>query len=298
MNGVEEAQDPQDEGDDRSSSLSELGERAGHEGIECISHDVSDANDTEAETERLEDSPQKQRNSQNVVLTSANGIHDDRQSPVIVTPLPTLPVNNGQLNRSSLPSIEADVPLDSHSEVDRMEQTSEISSLADSGEENGKALSLPPSSPRKRKRSSLEQDSTSDQDFVAESSMKGTKMFRNISAGTLVETASPSESADEEQELVVDPTTLLEIRSQKSPRSASPKQKYKKGKRKGRKVRNEESATMDENPVTDSPTRDEEQHELSYSNEEEVENGEVGDIAEADNGVKTEEGGKWPTHNS
>lgn len=83
----------QGEGDNRSSSLSDIGERAEHDEAGNGSHDISDANDTEAETERLEDTPQKLRKHQNVVLTSANSIYDDRPSPPLMPTLPELPIN-------------------------------------------------------------------------------------------------------------------------------------------------------------------------------------------------------------
>ena len=65
--GVNDGEKVQAADDDRSSSLSELGDRGG---IEHSSRAASEANDTEAETERLEDSPQKQRKQRNVVLSS------------------------------------------------------------------------------------------------------------------------------------------------------------------------------------------------------------------------------------
>ena len=75
--GVDDGEKVQAADDDRSSSLSELGDRAG---IEHSSRAASEANDTEAETERLEDSPQKQRKQRNVVLSSTNGTHGDHQT--------------------------------------------------------------------------------------------------------------------------------------------------------------------------------------------------------------------------
>ena len=76
-NGLADGEKLQAEEDDRSSSLSELGDRAG---ITHSSRAGSEANDTEAETERLEDSPQKQRRQQDVVLTSTNGAYGDHQN--------------------------------------------------------------------------------------------------------------------------------------------------------------------------------------------------------------------------
>ena len=60
------------EADDRSSSLSEIEERGVTERLNPAAlANGSDGGDTEAETERLEDSPQKSRSQQNVVLTAA-----------------------------------------------------------------------------------------------------------------------------------------------------------------------------------------------------------------------------------
>ena len=60
------------EADDRSSSLSEIEERGVTERLNPTQlANGSDGGDTEAETERLEDSPQKTRTQQNVVLTAA-----------------------------------------------------------------------------------------------------------------------------------------------------------------------------------------------------------------------------------
>lgn len=82
--GLEDGERLQPEEDDRSSSLSELGDRAG---MVHSPRTGSEANDTEAETERLEDSPQKQRH-QDVLLTSTNGAYGDHQNLPIAHTLP------------------------------------------------------------------------------------------------------------------------------------------------------------------------------------------------------------------
>ena len=79
--------------DDRSSTLSELGDRAG---IEHSSRAGSEPNDTEAETERLEDSPQKQRRQRDVVLTSTNGTYGDHQNQSVARALPKEIASPGQ----------------------------------------------------------------------------------------------------------------------------------------------------------------------------------------------------------
>lgn len=63
----------------RSSSLSDIGDHADEnmaEPEQALSVTESDPNDTEAETERLEDSPQKSRQTQNLVLTEPTPIFD------------------------------------------------------------------------------------------------------------------------------------------------------------------------------------------------------------------------------
>ncbi|KAL8952076.1 MAG: hypothetical protein Q9222_001987 [Ikaeria aurantiellina] len=60
---------------DRSSSLSDIGERADERNAPSEPTVDSDSNDTEAETERLDDSPQKSRTNQNLVLTTMNSRH-------------------------------------------------------------------------------------------------------------------------------------------------------------------------------------------------------------------------------
>lgn len=57
--------------DGRSSSLSDLGNGKDHDLVESPLSERLDGNDTEAETERLDESPEKIRKQQNVVLTSA-----------------------------------------------------------------------------------------------------------------------------------------------------------------------------------------------------------------------------------
>ncbi|KAL8813718.1 MAG: hypothetical protein Q9200_000055 [Gallowayella weberi] len=73
-------------GQNRSSSLSEIGDRADDimaDSEQALSTVESDPNDTEAETERLEESPQKSRTKQNLVLTTSNSTYEVvEQSPV------------------------------------------------------------------------------------------------------------------------------------------------------------------------------------------------------------------------
>ena len=185
--------------------------------------------------------------------------------------------------------------------VGRSEPASEISSLADSGEDIGKVLSASPLSPRKRKRSSLGNDSISDQDSLPGPSPKATKLFRSTSAGALIEDSYLDESAEEVDQVAATKTVTLplsEARSKSSPEIVLPKQDYRKGKRKGKKP----SGDNVDNGITgaskvQTPTGREVNEDAMSSNEDEDENDEAGDVPGAENTTKTEEGGQCPpTH--
>ena len=90
--GVDVVEKVQATGDDRSSSLSELGDPTG---IERSSLAGSEANDTEAETERLEDSPRKQRRQRDVILASTNGTCGDPQNRSVADAAPENSVSLG-----------------------------------------------------------------------------------------------------------------------------------------------------------------------------------------------------------
>ena len=70
--GIVDAKHKMGTEDSRSSSLSDIGIGKNHDIlVESPLSEESDSNDTEAETERLEESPEKVRKQQNVVLASA-----------------------------------------------------------------------------------------------------------------------------------------------------------------------------------------------------------------------------------
>lgn len=99
-NGIQYTREPTAEGDDRSSSLSEIGDRTGNEDIgstRLAPLDGSEANDTEAETERLEDSPQRTRKH---TLTSSNRILSNGASPRVTGVNP----KNNSLGQSGFPN--------------------------------------------------------------------------------------------------------------------------------------------------------------------------------------------------
>ena len=151
--------------DDRSSSLSDIEDRPVAEPVEntlMIASTISESDDTEAETERLEESPQKLRKHENVVFTATQKFTGDTHA-----------ISDGSLSdktRSVASNAHASgsMPdlLHSDPEDDPMDQTSDISSLADTVEEASRAESLVSGSGRKRKRSTLKTANRSDSVIV------------------------------------------------------------------------------------------------------------------------------------
>lgn len=137
---------------DWSSSLSDIEDRATAEST-AQSHFKSspppEEDDTEAETDRLEESPQKLRKHHNVVFSAV-----DNSSGAIVAA--GYQRSNGSAEAFELEA--ATVKKASHIEIngpedEAMDQTSEISSLEDSAEEKSRPASPTSVSGRKRKRS-------------------------------------------------------------------------------------------------------------------------------------------------
>ena len=101
-NGATRPDETMDAGDDRSSSLSEIGERGGRDEPGNEIEEPSDAIDTEAETERLEDSPQKIRKHQNVVLTQINCVNEETLGPIATHSFTPVPVKTGRCTSAML----------------------------------------------------------------------------------------------------------------------------------------------------------------------------------------------------
>lgn len=100
VNGIHYTRESTAEADDRSSSLSEIGDRVGNDDLVSSRSrpaNSSDLDDTEAETERLEESPQKPRKNQNLVMTSASHIFSNGTSPLSDHPLAINGANPGKL---------------------------------------------------------------------------------------------------------------------------------------------------------------------------------------------------------
>ena len=99
VDGIQYARDSTAEGDDRSSSLSEIGDRVGNDDIGSTRVGVaggSEANDTEAETERLEDSPQKNPKHKDLVVVSSPHAMSNGISSLTVHDLPPNDINAGE----------------------------------------------------------------------------------------------------------------------------------------------------------------------------------------------------------
>jgi hypothetical protein len=88
--------------DARSSSLSEIDDSGANERSRSIQmEEASDAGDTEAETERLEESPQKARTHQNVVLSASSAGRQNGSTAVSQTVLLTTEPISGKSFLSS-----------------------------------------------------------------------------------------------------------------------------------------------------------------------------------------------------
>lgn len=139
--------------DDGSSSLSDPDDRLAAEVTDPVlekSSQLSDEEeDTEAETERLEESPDKLRQQKKVLLTVPEAVSNGISTPTIRTEIVTL---NGNLPEEQ----EMEVAEEIHSDI--IDQTSPISSLDESVDEGSILGSQSSSSSRKRKRE--EDDST------------------------------------------------------------------------------------------------------------------------------------------
>ena len=119
------------------------------------------------------------------------------------------------------------------------------------------------------------------------------RSFGNTAAN-LHDTMSPNGSADEEDQEVIISQAFSSTNSQtrKAQQCNSVKQTYKKGKRKGKKIRDDDTETMaDEVVPAERFAELDGSHQTTYSNEEDMEADDVGDVREVDHLIKTEEGG-------
>lgn len=158
-------------------------------------------------------------------------------------------------------------------------------------------------SPKKRKRSTFDDDKSVSPEPDVDAYKKGAELFGGTPAGsplTLEEDASQVLSAEEENHIsTADAATFPSDESpqRKSHRPAPAKQKYTKGKRKGRKALDEDPGTLaDRDFGTAIVVEHARSDEAVSSNGEEAEGdeGDEGrDVPEQENAVKTEEGREW-----
>ena len=167
---------PEAVGDDTSSSLSDIEDRAANELLENNqdkSARPSDNDDTEAETERLEESPHKTRQHKNIILGLARV---DDTSDQVLTESSNHPKQNGVLQAKR----PTDKPgsRDIRFEDDPNDPTSDISSLGDTATEISQPASPTVKAGKKRKRSSRDLID-SEQDVTTESIKKVVAQLAN-----------------------------------------------------------------------------------------------------------------------
>ena len=127
---------------------------------------------------------------------------------------------------------------------------------------------------------------------------ESSKRLFSDNAATLIETASLDASGEEDdREAVIDTAVLSNsnLQPRKAQQYGPMKQKYQKGKRKGKKTPDDRTEDTGDS-ITGAELRSEQRdgHEASYSNGEDMDADDTGDVPEADNLVKNEEGGTLP----
>lgn len=187
----------------------------------------------------------------------------------------------------------ADGILAPGSDCERLEQISDISSLEDSADENGKDLS-PLCIPLKRKRPSFEEGNANGRDTLLEPSSKATKLFDNDAAGASVKLAvnisSDISAVDRGLQVMADRTGSPSSGEQPTEPQALPKQKRKKGKRKGKRTPNGGPAdTENTGSGAESNAEHCENPEAIYSNEEDPQTENVAEGVDVEDPIKMEE---------
>lgn len=293
-NGHTHPEEPVDGGDNRSSSLSDIGEGGAHHEQENHLDEASDANDTEAETERLEATPQKSRAHQNVLLASTSRDHGGLNS----LEEPSIPMHDSKCADDvflPLPLTTCDVK-GHHADVDKLVPSSDISSLGDSDEDIQTALSPFASSPRKRKRSSFEHEEVSDIDASPKPTATSGKSFRSTSAGALVEDPFLAESGEEDDEDVANDGIIPPFGEVDPEQSHQPTMRipgHKKSKRNDDRMLNGNLEDSGKDARITQNTVDHPQAPPGESsNEEEEDNDDTVDLPETDNTAKAQEARK------
>lgn len=289
--------------DDRSSSLSDLGDGGANEELDDAHRrpvNDSDGNDTEAETERLEDSPQKIREHKGVVLSLSANTEDIASSPPAIQG-PTS--GNEVIHQSYSTRDDIDVlphALDPDIVNGDVDQISDISSLEGSPEQLSKVASPPTTAGKKRKRPSPPAFDESEH-RVTSPIPAGQKRLAesNLTAQSLnhtEETQGASPADDDDCNTLVDNKVLSDAgEDQGVIRQMVPNktQKGRRGKRKGKKVKEDETGKSQLSKGTLEVPEDviEELNgtDGAYNHEEVMELDDVHDDAEAEVVAKNEE---------
>ena len=271
-----------DDADARSSSLSDIEDGGANERL-GLTHfdDASDAVDTEAETERLEDSPQKARKHQNVVLSVSTAGQQNGDTVVSQTVLLTTESNSGKSLPLASTEFKCLILQGMAIDGDTMLQTSDISSLEDSSEDG------PASPSRKRKRSAASHSGRTSMETRAQAA--GALASRTATPGReRLDTPTIGEEDNEAEGSVESQTNNVDIMQPIF--SSTGKEPLPEGKRKAKKIKADQRQAS-ERPVSSIgifvetvETRD--------SNGEDAEMEDVVDGAELEITVRNEEGSK------
>lgn len=265
--------------DARSSSLSEIDDNGANERSRYIQmEEASDAGDTEAETERLEESPQKARTHQNVVHSASRAGQQNGSTVSQTVLLTTEPISGKSLLSSAvIANVLSIMCLAVNG--DTLLQTSDISSLEDSSEDSGASLS------RKRKRLAPSHSGRASLEILAQAA--GTSPSRTTTPRPeRLETPLADDEDEEAEGSFESPTNDLDVMQALPPSVQKP---LPKGKRKVKKA-NINGIQALERPVS-SIGIVVETVELHDSNGEDAEMEGVTDGVELDVTVKNEENG-------
>lgn len=236
--------------DDRSSSLSDLGDGGTNEELDDAHRGPmidSDGNDTEAETERLEDSPHKVRKHKGVIVSLSANADDTGSSPPPIQET----INEIEVIHQLYPTHNSIDVLPQALEPEAMngdvDQVSDISSLEGSLEELSKVAPPLSIAGKKRKRPSspaLEEREhritnpvSTSQKRLSESNLA----IQSTNNAEEVQRASPAD--DDDGNTLLDNRILSDVgEDQGVTRLLLPSkaQKSKRGKRKGKKVKEDE----------------------------------------------------------
>ena len=198
---LENGNEPGSDHDDRSSSLSDLDEHHATEGTDNMDRSSRDSEeeDTEAETERLEDTPQKKHIQKQVLLSGnlSNGgsaIVAEKEAAVDQT------IGEEDIGRAD--------PNGHDDEADGAPQTSDMSSLGDSAEASEPEANSTPSSKKRKRESdddtkqSLKKVALELANHVADQKEGNTHVGspRRVNMGEMQPTISGVEASDDEGE--------------------------------------------------------------------------------------------------